>query len=157
MIKVSILDSGVGIKRRDKSKLFKLGTSKVSTEGIGIGLVISSLIVKKFGGTIEFASKHKKGTCFQFSFKTQTISMTDLLLYQEKKTEKKTLKTKKSFSLQNGRATLPLNSVSFKAISDQLKIFEKFKRNRILVVDDEEFCLTSMKALLLKAGIDVQY
>jgi len=81
MVKVSVIDSGAGIKSKNKHKLFKLGTDKLSTQGIGIGLVICKLIVKKFGGTIDFASKSKKGSCFQFTFKTQPIAMTDLLHY----------------------------------------------------------------------------
>jgi CheY-like chemotaxis protein len=31
------------------------------------------------------------------------------------------------------------------------------KNNRILVVDDEEFCIAAMKALLFKMGIDIQF
>ena len=45
-------------------------------------------------------------------------------------------------------------------LSKALQLLEPFKifaRNRILVVDDEEFCLSSMKALLQKAGADVKY
>jgi CheY-like chemotaxis protein len=35
--------------------------------------------------------------------------------------------------------------------------YKNYRSNRILVVDDEEFCLTSMKALLLKFGISIDY
>ena len=34
-------------------------------------------------------------------------------------------------------------------------IMEKNKINRIMVIDDEEFCQTMMKTYLFKAGIDV--
>ena len=53
---IKVIDSGIGIKRRDQEKLFKMFGSiknekkKVNTEGIGLGLVISQLITKKFGG-----------------------------------------------------------------------------------------------------------
>ena len=33
--------------------------------------------------------------------------------------------------------------------------FSKHKNNRILVVDDEEFCISAMKVLLFKLGIDI--
>ena len=46
-IKISVTDSGIGVKDEDKPKLFKLfgmlkerGDKKVNTEGIGLGLVI---------------------------------------------------------------------------------------------------------------------
>ena len=32
----------------------------------------------------------------------------------------------------------------------------KFRNERVLVVDDEEFCLASMKAILFRAGIDIK-
>ena len=34
--------------------------------------------------------------------------------------------------------------------------FMQYKSNRIMVVDDEEFCQASMKAILFKAGIDIK-
>ena len=35
----------------------------------------------------------------------------------------------------------------------QIGTLARFKNNRIMVVDDEEFCIAFMKAILLKAGI----
>ena len=34
--------------------------------------------------------------------------------------------------------------------------FNKYKEIRILVIDDEEFCLTMMKQILFRNGIDVE-
>jgi len=58
-VEVQIKDTGMGIKRKDKSKLFKLfgfvkTTEDVNTRGIGLGLVISKKIVEKFDGQIGF-------------------------------------------------------------------------------------------------------
>lgn len=44
---------------------------KVNVHGVGLGLVICKLIVKKFGGYIDFISKHKKGSTFFFTFETE--------------------------------------------------------------------------------------
>ena len=46
---------------------------------------------------------------------------------------------------------------SLNSIFASLKHFRKFKENRILVVDDEEFCLASMKAILFNLGIDIKF
>ena len=60
---ISMIDSGIGIEDRNQSKLFKLFGSikdekkKINTQGIGLGLVISKMIVHKFNGTIDFISK----------------------------------------------------------------------------------------------------
>jgi len=50
---ISVTDSGIGIKKRDIIKLFKLfgtlkNTSQMNTQGIGLGLVISENIVQAF-------------------------------------------------------------------------------------------------------------
>jgi len=52
---VSVLDNGVGIRDKDKTKLFKLfgclkSTHSMNTQGIGLGLVISKMITEEFGG-----------------------------------------------------------------------------------------------------------
>lgn len=67
-----MLDSGIGIKKKDKVKLFKLfgclqNTRQMNTQGIGLGLVISENIVKSFSGRIGVKSKYGRGTKFAFS------------------------------------------------------------------------------------------
>jgi signal transduction histidine kinase len=60
-----VKDTGIGIKSEDQDKLFLLfGSIKseeknLNTKGIGLGLVISKLIVEKFNGYIDFISKYK--------------------------------------------------------------------------------------------------
>ena len=59
---VSVVDTGMGIKMKDQDKLFKLfGSIKnqkknINTQCIGLGLVISKIIVEKFNGKIDFIS-----------------------------------------------------------------------------------------------------
>jgi signal transduction histidine kinase len=73
-VRLSVVDNGIGIKIKDQDKLFKLFGSikdekkKINTNGIGLGLVISKLIVNKFGGYIDFISKFKKGSTFFYTF-----------------------------------------------------------------------------------------
>ena len=64
MLRVYVEDSGVGIKNKDKPKLFKLFGSiknerkQINTNGIGLGLVISKMIANKFDGSVDFESEH---------------------------------------------------------------------------------------------------
>ena len=33
----------------------------------------------------------------------------------------------------------------------------KYQHNKVLVVDDEEFCISAMKGMLFKAGLNLEY
>ena len=80
-VRVSVVDDGLGIKKEDQTKMFSMfGTIKdvnkgINTKGIGLGLLISKLIVEKFNGKINFISKYNKGTTFFFDFEIQAIDM----------------------------------------------------------------------------------
>ncbi len=69
-IRISVEDYGVGIPDKDKQYLFQRfyrveDTSK-RFSGMGIGLYISSEIVKRHSGTISVVSKVNKGSTFSF-------------------------------------------------------------------------------------------
>ena len=69
---ISVIDTGIGIKKSETAKLFKLfgtinTTRQMNTQGIGLGLVISENIVKTFGGVIGVRTKYQKGSKFAFS------------------------------------------------------------------------------------------
>ncbi|RMF88812.1 MAG: two-component sensor histidine kinase, partial [Methanobacteriota archaeon] len=60
---VRVIDTGVGIKEKELSKIFEpLFTTKA--RGIGLGLALSRQIVEAHGGTIEASSEPGVGTTF---------------------------------------------------------------------------------------------
>ena len=66
---LSVLDNGVGIKKVDQGKLYKLfGSLKTNrafnTKGIGLGLVISKMISEEFGGMVQMFSEVSIGSIF---------------------------------------------------------------------------------------------
>jgi signal transduction histidine kinase len=73
-VRISVTDTGIGIKDQDKDRLFKMFGSikdeekKLNLKGIGLGLVISKLIVEKFNGYIDFISKFEEGSTFFYAF-----------------------------------------------------------------------------------------
>lgn len=75
-LKVSIIDTGVGIKEEDKNKLFKLfgfvkDCKDLNSNGIGLGLMISDMIVSKYEGKITFDSTYGEGSTFSFTMKIE--------------------------------------------------------------------------------------
>jgi len=66
----SITDTGIGIPKDKIKKLFKPFSQIENTQsfgGTGLGLYISSQIVKKLGGEIKVESEENKGSKFYFS------------------------------------------------------------------------------------------
>lgn len=75
-LQISVVDTGIGIAKEDHQKLFKLfgfvkDSQEMNTKGIGLGLMISELIVKQFNGEIRFESEKNKGSTFTFNFKLE--------------------------------------------------------------------------------------
>jgi len=73
-----IIDTGIGIKEEDKKYLFN-AFSQVDNSttrrfgGTGLGLTISSMLVKKMGGELQVNSQYNKGSEFYFSISTNFI------------------------------------------------------------------------------------
>lgn len=74
-ILIEITDNGIGIPQKDLDKLwskFSRGSNayKADTEGAGLGLYLSKLIVEAHGGKIWLKSSQEKGTSFFFTIPT---------------------------------------------------------------------------------------
>ncbi|NUN69141.1 MAG: hybrid sensor histidine kinase/response regulator [Bacteroidetes bacterium] len=76
-IKVSVSDSGVGIKPEEVPLLFEQyrqvsSSTKTKEKGTGLGLAICKLIVQAHGGTIGVSSEVNLGTTFTFTLPAVT-------------------------------------------------------------------------------------
>jgi len=70
-LNVSVTDTGLGIKQEDMAKLFKFfgqvsTTKSINKSGMGLGLTISSMIIKQLGGRIDLESTPDVGSRFFF-------------------------------------------------------------------------------------------
>ena len=70
-LKVSVIDTGIGIAEKDMNKIFKefeqidSGLSR-TYEGTGLGLAVTKELVELHGGTIVAESIENKGSTFTF-------------------------------------------------------------------------------------------
>jgi PAS domain S-box-containing protein len=72
-LRISISDSGQGIKTADIDKIFspfeRIGAEKTQTEGTGLGLTIVKKLMDAMGGQIGVESLHGKGSIFWIEMK----------------------------------------------------------------------------------------
>ena len=72
-MKFGVIDTGLGIKAEDQSKLFTLfgmikqSQNSLNQNGCGIGLTVSQKYVELLGGKIKLKSKYEIGTDVTFS------------------------------------------------------------------------------------------
>lgn len=68
---VSIIDFGIGLSSEDQEKIFdrffRVENNEAYIPGLGMGLYISSGIVKEHNGTLSVKSRLKEGSVFSFS------------------------------------------------------------------------------------------
>ena len=71
MATVSVTDFGIGLSAADQTKIFdrffRVESNDVNIPGLGVGLYISSEIIKGHNGALSVKSKLKKGSVFSFS------------------------------------------------------------------------------------------
>lgn len=67
---LSVTDRGVGISARDKARIFepfrRVGLSRETVPGVGLGLFVVRTIVAAHGGRIEVESEPGRGSTFRF-------------------------------------------------------------------------------------------
>lgn len=158
-LRISVIDSGIGIKKEDLSKLFgafqqvdmKMNRTK---GGTGLGLSISRNLAKLMGGSLNVTSEYGKGSCFY-------IDLPQKIIDETKCSEKyKSLFEKAERSTENPKlAVIPvvglLNSPEFAGLFVEKSETVMFKapEAQILVVDDNDVNLQVAKGLLSKFGI----
>ncbi len=70
-VEVKVSDNGIGIPKEKISRIFDpFFTTKEVGQGTGLGLYVTSMIVKKHHGTINVDSEVRKGTTFTLKFPT---------------------------------------------------------------------------------------
>lgn len=80
---VSVADTGIGIRHEDMDKLYgsferveNITTHK--TEGTGLGMSISSRLLKLMGGRMKVKSEYGKGSVFSISVPQEMIDLEDI-------------------------------------------------------------------------------
>lgn len=79
---VKVEDNGIGVPEKTQKRIFEKffradNAIKLVTEGTGLGLYVSKMIVESSGGRIWFESKKNKGTCFFVEIPTKGMKKSE--------------------------------------------------------------------------------
>ncbi|MCR5621846.1 MAG: response regulator [Treponema sp.] len=135
LLKVSVKDTGSGIKKEDMDKLFspfeRIEEGKNKTiEGTGLGMSIVVKLLAMMGSSLQVESEYGKGSCFSFAVKQEVVDWSpagDIEDAYRKSVERIEAYTEKLYA----------------------------PRARLLFVDDTEMNLEVIRGLLKKTGMKV--
>lgn len=127
-LKISVKDTGIGIKEEDKINLFQSfkrldETNNRNIEGTGLGLILSKQLVELMDGELEVESTYGKGSEFIVKIVQKVVS-------------------------EKGIGDL---SEAFKKVSEKIEVFEPTllaPDANVLIVDDNEMNLSVLADLL---------
>lgn len=135
LLKISVQDTGIGIRKEDMGKLFesfqRLDEEKNrNIEGTGLGMNITMSLLKMMGGDMQVESEYQKGSTFTVIVPQKIISNEPAGSFQkmQEKNAQHDGSRKSSFTAPKGR---------------------------VLVVDDNTMNLTVFKALLKRTKLQV--
>ncbi|WP_051620274.1 response regulator [Paenibacillus sp. UNC451MF] len=87
LLQISVNDTGVGISRELMDHLFEPftqadGSMSRKFGGTGLGLVISSFLIEKMGGTLEVDSEFGVGSSFHFTIRFKRSKQSEAISYR---------------------------------------------------------------------------
>lgn len=135
VLKVSVVDTGIGIKEEDMSRLFDSFArmdeqENRQIEGTGLGLNITSNLLHMMGSKLEVQSDYGLGSTFSFAVEQAIV---------------------------NGAPLGDINKASDRQAEDfKAKSSFKAPAAKVLVVDDNAINLAVMKGLLKKTEMNIE-
>ena len=148
LLKVSVYDTGIGIRKEDMPMLFgnfsQLDTKKNrNVEGTGLGLAISKRLVELMGGEISVESVYGQGSCFSFRIEQEiadqkpsvSISSNDNLnvaVWLNNKTREESLVSKlKSLGVKGEAINNPSDIIGFSHLFFDYNNYNKLNQEKL--------------------------
>jgi CheY-like chemotaxis protein len=161
-IKISVIDSGLGIKEEDLNRLFNafLQVNSEATrnkEGTGLGLTISKQLVEQMGGKITVESEYGNGSVFTLFIPQQKQNEESIFDRYEKIFEDAE-RCRDNNSLMDISIASVFNSKDFPSLfGDTTEQISFYAPNaNILVVDDNAVNLQVATGLLSRFKVNVE-
>lgn len=151
-LKVSVADTGIGIKEEDIHKLFiafkRLEESRNrNIEGAGLGLSITQSLLNMMGTGLQVSSEYGKGSVFSFAVKQKVIGFEKVGNYEEALSHEKKAEVEcyQNFIAPEARLLVvddtPLN----------ISVFISLLKNTKMIIDSADSGLEALKLSTLNS------
>ncbi|MBQ3671373.1 MAG: response regulator [Treponema sp.] len=158
-LKISVIDTGTGIREEDLKKLFQAFTQvdmqiNRTKGGTGLGLTISKNLMKLMDGSIGVTSEYGKGSCFFINLPQKIVDPTPCRECYKKLFDAASFDEEQTH-LKNIPVAELLNKGEFAGLFVDKTEATSFSAQRanILVVDDNDVNIQVAQGLLKKFGV----
>lgn len=151
MLKVSVEDTGIGIKEADKEKLFESfqqldSKRNRNIEGTGLGLAITRQLLKLMNGSIQVDSEYEKGSTFTISLPQRSVDVTPCIQVNDAK-EKIVVCCVRGGAVQNGiKKDCGALHVGYEAYTSFERILELTKEYKVYMIEESVAFSSEMKS-----------
>ena len=134
MLKITVKDSGIGIKQEDIDKLFgefsRLDLTKtVYIEGTGLGLAITQSLVDAMEGSIEVTSTYGEGSVFTITLPQKVMSDEKLAVVENPDEKKCLIYERREKLLHSIMSTMDGLGVSYTYVATESDFIRESKSN----------------------------
>lgn len=156
-LELYIIDTGIGIPDNDKKNIFSRfyrasNAINLQEVGSGIGLLLTSKLVKKHKGDISFTSKEGEGTTFKLTFRLGNSHFEEIVSTNEESTTPAISDAKDLIFIQDDLNPLEAKSSLYKVMvvedNEELRYFLKSSLSdsfRIIDMADVESAITYLQ------------
>ncbi len=166
MMKVSIKDTGIGIKKEDLKKLFRSfqqvdSKRNRNIEGTGLGLAISKQLLELMDGQIHVESIYEKGSTFSFELPQKVLDWKPCIVARDVENlaavgyfQNKHL-AKQFFKDTNNLSVFSMAMIGPEYFENMLKMYKQDIASKRLYVFIEEACYTEVLDDIVKEHEDI--
>lgn len=144
-LKISVRDTGIGIKKQDLGKLFQAfqqvdSKRNRNIEGTGLGLAITKQLLTLMGGEISVQSEYGQGTCFLCCLPQKIVTQKETSIISNVEQIKAGIFIDNPYTKKQLEKDMKRLGISYEEILSEEGLSERIKDNMNYIFIEEKLC-----------------